>query len=70
MKQLTKADVVQLDKDDWGVIDLDTGTVLGTNIVLVPVPDDEDRWDEIQSHDATALQHGQQYGIPLYRISE
>ncbi len=69
MKQPTTADMVQPDEDNWAMIDLDTGTVLGTNIVLVPVPDDEDRWDQIQSHDATACQYGQQYGIPLYRES-
>jgi hypothetical protein len=70
MQQLTTTGTTRLDDDHWAVIDMDTGTVLGTNVVLVRIPDDEDRWDRIQSHDATAWEYGQRHGIPLYRLSE
>jgi hypothetical protein len=64
------AEAVQtLDEHTWAVIDMDTGTVLGTNIVLVPFPQHDEAWcDTITSSDSDALAHAEQHGITLYRL--
>lgn len=46
------------------VIDLDTGTVVGTNVVVAYVP--EHMEEEITSNDNAAVYHGSTYGIPLF----
>lgn len=47
------------------VIDKDTGTVLGTRLVLVPTPD-EDREQEILDSDHEAMCYAEKHGIPLF----
>lgn len=47
------------------VIDLDTGTVLGCNLVAVSV-DDEDILESIMSSDSFATDFGEKYGVSLY----
>ncbi len=54
---------------DWAVIDLDSGTVLGTRIALVPLPTDDDWREAIQSSDADAIAYAAECGSPLYRLS-
>lgn len=44
-------------------IDLDTGTVLGTNLVLVNIPDEE--LEDILSSDSYAREYGAEHGIPV-----
>jgi len=57
-----------LDAGNWAVIDMDTGTVIGTRVVLVPFPDDEDWRDIITSSDSEAIAYAEGSGIPLYRL--
>lgn len=57
--------VINLDSNDYFVIDLDTGTVLGTNLVLVKTPEDEETMEEITNSDSAAWEYGTQNGIPL-----
>lgn len=53
--------------EDYAVIDLDTGTVLGTNLVLVRMPThQEDAVEDILSNDSIAFDYGQHNGLPLY----
>jgi hypothetical protein len=62
---------VQTLDEHWAVIDLDTGTVLGTNIVLVPFPTHDESWcDELTSSDSDALAHAERHGITLYRLDD
>lgn len=46
------------------IIDLDTGTIVGTNLVIVKNPDD-DTMEEISSTDSLAIQYGNEYGVAL-----
>lgn len=56
--------IVELNNDNYVVIDMDSGTVLGTNLVLVQVPD-EDTLEEILNSDSEAFDYGQEHGVPL-----
>jgi hypothetical protein len=57
--------------EHWAVIDLDSGTVLGTNIVLVPFPIHDEEWcDKITGSDADAIAYAVQHGITLYRLND
>jgi hypothetical protein len=60
-------DIQPIDKlgasDNIMVIDLDTGTVLGTNLVLVYVP--YPSIEEICSSDSAAFDYGKRHGYPL-----
>lgn len=58
-----------LDEGGWVVIDMDTGTIVGTNVVLVSLPDDDEWRDSILCSDSAAVAHAEQHGIPLYRLN-
>ncbi len=62
---MSTTSVITLNPSDYFVIDLDTGTVLGTNLVLVKAPEDEETMEEITSSDSAAWDYGTQNGIPL-----
>lgn len=49
----------------YAVIDLDTGTVLGTNLALVELPEDEQQLEGILSNDAEAFAFAIENGIAL-----
>jgi hypothetical protein len=70
--RLSFAQAVQtLDEHSWAVIDLDSGTVLGTNIVLVPFPTQDEEWcDALTSSDSDALAYAEQHGVTLYRLDD
>ena len=58
-----------LDEDEFMVIDLDTGTVLGTNLVIAPVPHDgmtPGALEDILSSDSAAFDYGEHNGFPLF----
>ena len=57
--------IQHLNDDEYMVIDMDTGTVLGTNLVLVRVPDDEGLMEEISASGSAAWDYAAEYGIPL-----
>lgn len=57
--------VRELSNKKWAVIDLDTGTVLGTNLALVELPEDEEQVESILSSDAEAFAYAAEHGIPL-----
>lgn len=58
--------VIDLDNNEYAIIDLDTGTVLGTNVVLVPIANlNDEQMEEIMSSDAAAHDYGQTHGISL-----
>lgn len=59
------SNVINLNNDEYAVIDLDSGTVLGTNVVLVRIPQDEDEWERITSSDSEAWEYGTENGIAL-----
>lgn len=46
-------------------IDMETGTVLDTNLVLVPVPETEEESNLISLSQEDAFQYGQKVGIPV-----
>lgn len=58
------ARIEDLTNPQVAVIDLDTGTVLGTNLRLVHIP--LDREEEINSSDSAATEFAQQHGYTLY----
>jgi hypothetical protein len=58
-------DIRNLDNSEWMVIDLDTGTVLSLNLVLVPVPPTEEQIEELSSSDSMAHDYGTALGLPL-----
>ncbi len=51
--------VIDLDPEDWAVIDLDSGTVLGTNLVLVPA---RNITEDVMSSDSAAHDCGMKHG--------
>lgn len=55
-----------LNTSDYVVIDLDTGTVLGTNLVVVSFPEDEEEREILLSSDSAAFNYGTQYGVPIF----
>src|SRR5690606_14313810 len=65
VRQATRQPIAQLGKQ-YAVIDLDTGTVLGTNLRLVEMPLDPADQEEILSSDSAAHDYAQEFGIPLY----
>ena len=58
--------IVELSHRNFAVVDMDTGTILGTNVCLVPWPTDPFEADEILSSDSTAFAYATEYGVPLY----
>lgn len=50
---------------DYSVIDLDTGTVLGTNLYAVPYPSTEDELVELSSDSEAAWDYADREGDPL-----
>ena len=62
---MSMENLVDLNSDDYMVIDMDTGTVLGTNLVIVPVPASEEEIETVSSSDSAAFDYGETYGIPL-----
>ncbi len=61
----TATNVKNLDSDIYAVIDLDSGTILGTNVVLVRLPEDEELMEEISSSDSAAWDYATENGIAL-----
>lgn len=57
--------IEDLNNDDYVVVDLDSGTVIGTNIVYVPVPSDPDLIEEIYSSDDAAYDYAVDHGKSL-----
>lgn len=62
---MATSDVRNLNNGDYAVIDLDSGTVLGTNVVLVRIPQDEAEWEDIISNDSNAWEYGTENALPL-----
>ena len=59
--------VATLPAKDWAVVDMDTGKVLGTNVVAVRVGEvPEKLQEEAERSDYCAWLMGNQYGSPLY----
>jgi len=63
-----------IDPDERGiiVIDLDTGTVLGTNLVVCLIPDDNatpGALEDLLSSDSAAHDYGMQNGNPLFVVT-
>lgn len=58
--------IVELSNKQYAVVDMDTGTVLGTNCVLVPWPLDVYEADELLSSDSATFDYATEYGVPLY----
>lgn len=56
--------IQELSNTEVCVIDMETGTVLGTNLALAYVP--SDRLDEILDSDDAAFNFAVEYGQPLY----
>lgn len=51
------------------VIDLDTGTVLGTNLVACLSPATDEELDNILSSDSLAHDYGMEHGTPLFIVT-
>lgn len=60
-----RTNIHNLPAHEYVVIDLDTGTVLGTNLVLVKYPATEEEQDRIMSSDSAAWGYGTRNGIDL-----
>lgn len=53
--------------DTFVLIDKDTGTVLGHNVVAIPEAFfSEDEWDDISSSDDAAFRAAEEHGFTLY----
>lgn len=66
---MTYEALADLNNEDYLVVDLDTGTVLGANLVLIRTSKlDEDTIEEILSDDSTAAEYGENpdYAEPLW----
>lgn len=61
--------IVDLNDNDYVVIDMTTGTVLGTNLVICPVADWCDT-DLLDGSDDDIFEYGQRHGEPIYMESE
>lgn len=51
---------------EYAVIDMDTGTVLGTNLRLVRMPQNEAISEEVLSSDSAAHDYAREHGVSLY----
>ena len=60
--------IMDLNSDDYAVIDKDSGTVLGTDLALVPLNITEDTREDILTSDSAALDHAHKYGTPIHRV--
>jgi hypothetical protein len=58
--------VIDLNSDDYAVIDLDTGTVLGTNVALVKVTEDAEEWESLLSSDHAAVDYAYRQGRGMF----
>lgn len=58
--------VVELSHRLYAVVDMDSGTVLGTNVCLVPWPVDAYEQENILNSDSYAFDYATENGIPLY----
>lgn len=69
MSRNIATNIIDLNNDDYVVIDKDTGTVLGTNLALVcwNVIPEETRYD-ITSSDSAAWDYATEHGIPLHKV--
>lgn len=66
METKTTQVVAGLDASDFAVIDMDTGTVLGTNLKLVSMKNlSEEELEEISSSDSAAWDYAYRTGAPL-----
>lgn len=64
--------LLDLNPDEFMVIDLDSGTVLGTNVVVCRVPDESatpGAMEDILNSDSTAHDYGMHNALPVY-VSE
>lgn len=61
--------LVDLNDNDYVVIDMTTGTVLGTNLVIAPVLDGGDA-ELLEGGDDDIFEYGAKYGEPIYMESE
>lgn len=59
-------DLCELPPTGWLLIDMDSGTVVGTNVVLVERPTDDALAESILDSDMEALNYGHQHGYRLY----
>ena len=57
-----------IDSDNILVIDLDTGTILGSNVVVVQTPSSEHILEEILTTDEAAFNYGIEKGTHLLNI--
>ena len=62
---MSSTNIINLNNEEFAVIDLDTGTVLGTNLVLVRIPEDETLQEDILSNDSIAWEYANENGIAL-----
>ena len=58
--------LLDVNNDDYVVIDLDSGTVVGTNLVAVPWPKDEELQEEILSSDSAAYRYAHDFGKAIF----
>lgn len=66
-KENAMQNVIDLNNDEYAVIDMDSGTVLGTNVVLVRIADaDPEEWEDILSNDSAAWEFGSAVGQTLH----
>lgn len=66
MASSIRTPIAELNDAEWMVIDLTTGTVLGTNLVLVPVPKDETELESINDSDSAAFDYGNAHGYQMF----
>ena len=69
MATVPVTNIMDLNNDDYAVIDKDSGTVLGTNLALVrwsTIP--EETRDDMMSSDAVAWAYAEEYGTPIHRV--
>lgn len=69
MATVPVTNIMDLNNDDYAVIDKDSGTVLGTNLALVrwsTIP--EETREDMMSSDAVAWAYAGEYGTPIHRV--
>ena len=62
---MTLHSIRDLDPRRFAIIDRETGTVIGTDAVIVELPDDNKTYYEVLASDTSICEYADKYGAPL-----
>ena len=62
---MTLHNVNNLNPHRFAIIDRETGTIIGTDAVIVELPDDNKTYYEVLESDTSICEYADKYGAPL-----